>query len=343
MPVRTISAPVPALAFSSVRSGNTDPGRRGRGPRRRTGRPPGTPGGSSQRSGAATNSGYTVRRGARRSPGLGHRPQPVEGGPGPLGVHVVGGHRRHPAPVVDAGVEQHAEVVGQVGQGLDVDAGRQDQAGQGDGVEVLVRRARGARAWRCPAWAGSSGRSPPARGRGGGASRRWPPGRPAGPPGLADADQDAGGEGDAQAPGGLERGQPALGVLSGSPGGRPGRPAGSRPSSPGWAPPAAAAPARARGGRRRWRGGAGPCGRAPAGTSRSGRRPWRRSRGRRATARRRVALLGALAQREEGLVAAGLAPAWRWRARRRGTGRPCRGGPAAGRTCSSRSGRGTAW
>ena len=117
MPVRTISAPVPALAFSSVRSGNTDPGssrpRSSASDRSPTGN---TRAGSSQRSGAATNSGYTVRRGARRSPGLGHRPQPVEGGPRPLGVHVVGGHRRHAAPVVDAGVEQHAEVVGQVGR-----------------------------------------------------------------------------------------------------------------------------------------------------------------------------------------------------------------------------------
>ena len=107
--------------------------------------------------------------------GLGDLAQPVERGPRPLGVDVVGGDRGDAAPVVDAGVEQHAEVVGQVGRRLQVDLGRQDQPGQGDGLEVVVGRARRrARASRCRASAGSSGRSPPARGRGGGGWRRWP-------------------------------------------------------------------------------------------------------------------------------------------------------------------------
>ncbi len=63
-------------------------------------------------------------------------------GPRPLGVHVVGGDGGDAAPVVDARVEQHAEVVGQVRWGLQVHLGREDEAGERDGLEVLVGRAR---------------------------------------------------------------------------------------------------------------------------------------------------------------------------------------------------------
>ena len=73
-----------------------------------------------------------VSRGASSKPRrLGDRPQDVERRPGPLRVDVVGGDRRDPAPVVDAGVEQGPEVVGEVRRGLDVHLGRQDAAGPG--------------------------------------------------------------------------------------------------------------------------------------------------------------------------------------------------------------------
>ena len=81
-------------------------------------------------------------RGQHEAARLGDRPQTVERRPRALGVDVVGRDRRDAAPVVDAGVEQHAEVVGQVGRGLEVDVRGQDQAGQGDGLEVVVGRAR---------------------------------------------------------------------------------------------------------------------------------------------------------------------------------------------------------
>ena len=74
--------------------------------------------------------------------GLGDLAQAVEGRPRPLGVDVVGGDRGDAAPVVDAGVEQVAEVVGEVGRRLEVDLGREDQAGQRDGLEEVVGRAR---------------------------------------------------------------------------------------------------------------------------------------------------------------------------------------------------------
>ena len=62
---------------------------------------------------------------------LGDGQQAVEVGPGALGVDVVGGEGRDAAPVVDPGVEQHAEVVGEVGRALDVDVGRKHEAGGG--------------------------------------------------------------------------------------------------------------------------------------------------------------------------------------------------------------------
>ena len=67
--------------------------------------------------------------------------EPVEPGPGALGVDVVRGNGRHAAPVVDAGVQQDPEVVGQVGRGLQMDLGGQNQPGHGDGPEELFRRA----------------------------------------------------------------------------------------------------------------------------------------------------------------------------------------------------------
>lgn len=55
---------------------------------------------------------------------------------------MVGGHGRDPAPVVDAGFEEHAEVVAQVRRGLEVNLGREDEPGEGDGVQEGVGRAR---------------------------------------------------------------------------------------------------------------------------------------------------------------------------------------------------------
>ena len=73
---------------------------------------------------------------------LGGRPQDAEGRPGPFGVDVVGGHRGHAAPVVDAGADQRAQLVGEVGRRLQMDVVGQDEAGRGDGPEELVGGAR---------------------------------------------------------------------------------------------------------------------------------------------------------------------------------------------------------
>ena len=84
-------------------------------------------------------------RGENRATQFGGVPQRVEGRPATLGVHVVGGDRRHPAPIVDSGVEQHGQVVREVGRCLHVDVRRQHQTGGGDGPGQLGRWAR-----RCP-------------------------------------------------------------------------------------------------------------------------------------------------------------------------------------------------
>jgi len=143
--------------------------------------------------------------------------------PGTLGVDVVRGDRRNPAPVVDAGVEQVAErvLLDEVWRRLDVDLRRQQQPGERDGTQVLLR------------WAGRRGTHRRARLRqevldenllhvpvpvvaAGDRLQRLDPVGLA----LADADEDAGGEGDLQPPGRLEGGQPPLGRLVGRPPGR---------------------------------------------------------------------------------------------------------------------------
>ncbi len=154
--------------------------------------------------------------GEHEAGGLGHRPQAVEVGPGPLGVHVVGGDGGDPAPVVDARLEQHPEVVGQVGRRLQVDVHGQDQPGQGDGVEVLVAGAgsgpehRRARLGQEVLDDDLLHVAPAGVGLGDGGQRV-----DAVLAGLADADEDAGGERDGQLAGCLERGQAALGGLVG--------------------------------------------------------------------------------------------------------------------------------
>ena len=115
--------------------------------------------------------GVEGQPGGQREPGrFGGVPQHAEGRPGPLGVDVVGGDRRDAAPVVDPGGDA-------AGPGR-----RRGWAAPADGSpaggpagprrwSTGTRRSgtAGRGAWTCPAWAGSSGRSPPARGRGG----RW--------------------------------------------------------------------------------------------------------------------------------------------------------------------------
>ncbi len=79
--------------------------------------------------------------GAELEAGLGgDRAQPLERGPGPLGVDVVGREGRDAAPVVDAGAEQGTALleVHQVGRRLEPHLGSEDEAGDRDGGEVLV-------------------------------------------------------------------------------------------------------------------------------------------------------------------------------------------------------------
>ena len=142
--------------------------------------------------------------------GLGGGPQDPECRPGPLRVDVVGGDRGHASPVVDAGLDQRAELVGQVGRRLQVDVGRQDQAGRGDGPQEFVARAGRVAVHRRPglgqevlddhlldvAVAGVAGRD--------GLERVDPV-----LAGLADPHQQAGGERDGQLAGCIQGGQSA--------------------------------------------------------------------------------------------------------------------------------------
>ena len=64
----------------------------------------------------------------------------VEVGPRTLRVDVIGGHRRDTAPVIDARIEQHTEVVGQVWRRLQVDVGGKREPGSRDRPEVVVAR-----------------------------------------------------------------------------------------------------------------------------------------------------------------------------------------------------------
>ena len=150
---------------------------------------------------------------AGRLGGLG---QHVERRPGPLGVDVVGRDRRHPAPVVDAGVEQRGELVGEVRRCLHVDLGREHEAGRRDGpLQILGRAGVGLRHGRARlgeevldddllhvAVPGVRGGDRPQGGELAGAV-------------VADADQDPRREGDGELAGRLERGEPAGRLLVG--------------------------------------------------------------------------------------------------------------------------------
>ncbi len=173
--------------------------------------------GWSQRSGSRAKVGYTVSLGAERvARRLGRLPQHRERRPGPLGVDVVGGDGGDAAPVVDAGMQQGCQVVGEVRRRLDVDLGRQHEPGRRDGpLQVLGRAGLGA------------GHRRPRLGqevldddllhvtvagvrRGDGAQGGHLPRAV-----VADADQDPGGERDGELARRLQRGQPAGRLLVG--------------------------------------------------------------------------------------------------------------------------------
>ena len=199
----------------------TPPGRRGRGPRRRLRSSTGKrSAGSSQRSGSSDELGVDREPGReRRSPRASVTvAQPVERGPRPLGVDVVGGDRRDAAPVVDAGVEQRAEVVGR-GSAAPAGARRAGRISRASGDRPRGTRRAGTAARACIAvpglgrkfWTITSCTWPWRRcDVGDGLERVDAVGAR-----LADADEDAGGERDGQLAGGLERGQAALGRLVG--------------------------------------------------------------------------------------------------------------------------------
>src|SRR6266516_2520664 len=86
---------------------------------------------------------------------LGGRAQPVELGPGRLGVHVIDRHGRDAAPVVDPGVEQARKVVvGKIRRRLEMRVRTEQDASDGDRPEQLVqfrlRRVRHPRPGLCP-------------------------------------------------------------------------------------------------------------------------------------------------------------------------------------------------
>ena len=139
----------------------------------------------------------------------------VDGGPGAFGVDVVGGERGDAAPVVDAGPQDQVVLVAdQVGRGLDAGLGPEEQPGDGDGGGQVVEFGVGHVAHLgvrlgpevlhddfldAPVLAGDLADGEDRVGAFG--------------QGLADADQDAGGERDVAAAGVLEHAQPDGRVL----------------------------------------------------------------------------------------------------------------------------------
>jgi hypothetical protein len=78
-------------------------------------------------------------------PGIGsEHGQALQRRPWLVRIHMVGRDRRHPAPVVDAGGQQLAEVIGtQVGRRLDRGARTEHQSRHGNGPQVLTQRCLG--------------------------------------------------------------------------------------------------------------------------------------------------------------------------------------------------------
>ena len=255
--------------------------------------------------------GVEGEAGGKREAGrLGGSPQDLQGRPGPLGIDVVGRHRRDTAPVVDPRVEQGAELVRQVRWGLEVDIVGQHQPGGGDGPQELVGGARGEGVHRGPRlgqevlddhllhvpMAGVAG--------GDGGERRQPVG-----PALADPDQEAGGEGDGSHAGRFQGGQPALGRLVGR------RPVGGQVRVEGLEHHPLAGGDRSEGGELGSVEGAGVgVGQQPGLLDHQAARMGQVVHRRRVAVlgqpgpSRRVAVLGALAQGEQGFVAPGVAP-----------------------------------
>ena len=166
--------------------------------------------------------GQDVRRvgrqpGAQLEPGgLGEGAEPLQRGPRPLGVHVVGRERGDAAPVVDAGGEQHPALieVDEVGGRLQSDLGAEHDPRDGQGGGVLVQREV------VDVAHGRVGLGPEVLDDHllhvavlpGHASQREDRLGPLGER-LADADEEAGGEGDREAPCVLEHPQAYVGVL----------------------------------------------------------------------------------------------------------------------------------
>ena len=147
------------------------------------------------------------------------RREVVEVRPRPLGVDVVGGERRDATPVVDAGAHEQVELrgIGEVRRRLDPHGGSETRRGDGDGGEVLAGRRHPARPasrcrfarkfWTMTSWTWPSRlRVAEREQRLGAVAER-----------LADADQDAGGERDRQAPGVGDDRRRTAGSLSGEP------------------------------------------------------------------------------------------------------------------------------
>ena len=150
---------------------------------------------------------------------LGGRAQDIQRGPRALRVHVIGGDRGDAAPVVDAGGNQRGELVGigEVRWCLQMDIRRQQHPRRGNGPEVLVGVARGGARHRGT----RLGQEvldddllhvAVTLVRGGDRLQCFDPLGAV----LADADEDAGGEGDLRESGGLEGGEAAFGGLVGS-------------------------------------------------------------------------------------------------------------------------------
>ncbi len=67
--------------------------------------------------------------------------EPVERRPRPLGIDVVGRHRRNAAPIVDAGVDQARQrAVGEIGRRLDIHRGAEQDARHRDRPEMIIER-----------------------------------------------------------------------------------------------------------------------------------------------------------------------------------------------------------
>ena len=70
--------------------------------------------------------------------GFGDLAQAIQLGPGTFRVHMIGGDGGDPTPVVDAGIQQRAEIVAQIGRSLQVNLRRKHDACGGDGPQEFL-------------------------------------------------------------------------------------------------------------------------------------------------------------------------------------------------------------